>query len=248
MSAAGEKCIRYRTILLKTQVFSSLCLHFGSLSIKSRAMTANNQDENSPGNNSQNSGAHNESAWFSKTKTDLIIEVWEALDCESIGRPELEAIETAVIARFGASAVDQPMRVARLLADEGADLRHAEILELDVERRSEDGYAAAFRNLIKFSDLAQAETTFKNLENLRQKFTRDNDREGLRRLKEKVQQARERANMIARNKNVKPEKQAEKAEIAEWFKIWLENPGIFQSWLALRKNSEDFKTRFVKND
>ncbi len=204
-------------------------------------MSANNPNENSPENK-------NESGWFSKTKNDLIIEVWEALDCESIGRQEIEAIETAVTARFGASAVDQPMRIARLLADEGADLRHAEILELDVERRSEDRFAAAFRNLIKFSDLTQAETMFKNLENLRQKFGRDNDRAGLRRLREKVQQARDRANMIARNKNVKPEKQREKAEIAEWFKIWLENPGIFQSWLQLRKKSNDFQTRFLKND
>ena len=113
------------------------------------------------------------------------------------------------------------------LADEGAELRHHEILELDVERRSEDSYAAAFRNLIKFSNLEQAETTFKNLEALRQKFERDRDREGARQLRAKAQQARERANMIARNRNVKPEKQTEKAEIAEWFKIWLETPQIF---------------------
>lgn len=207
-------------------------------------MTATEQNEKS----TENQSAQTESVWFSKTKNDLIIEVWEALDCESIGRAEIEAIETAVAARFGASAVDQPMRIARLLADEGADLRHAEILELDVERRSEDRYAAAFRNLVKFSDLAQAETTFKNLENLRQKFKRDNDREGLRRLREKAQQSRERAGMIARNKNVKPAKQQEKAEIAEWFKIWLESPQIFPAWLALRKKSADFQTRFVNND
>ena len=36
-----------------------------------------------------------------RTKTDLIIEVWERLDCESIGRKEIEAIESAVRERFG---------------------------------------------------------------------------------------------------------------------------------------------------
>jgi hypothetical protein len=186
-------------------------------------------------------------AWKSKTKQDLIFEVWEALDCESIGRAELEAIEEAVRGRFGAGAIEMPMALARLLADEGAELRHAEILELDVERRSEDRYSAAFRNVVKFSDLNQAETTLKNLENLRQKFLRENDREGLRRLREKTQQARERAVMISKNAAVKPAKRAEKVEVAEWFKIWLETPEIFPSWLRLRKKSVDFNERFNKS-
>ena len=30
--------------------------------------------------------------WNARTKRDLIIEVWERLDCESVGRIELEAI------------------------------------------------------------------------------------------------------------------------------------------------------------
>ena len=34
--------------------------------------------------------------WQSRTKIDLIIEVWEKLDCESVGAAEIEAIEEAV--------------------------------------------------------------------------------------------------------------------------------------------------------
>src|SRR4028118_536044 len=102
-------------------------------------------------------------AWKSRTKYDLIMEVWEALDCESIGRAELEAIEEAVRGRFGEGALETPMTLARMLADEGAELRHHEILALDVERRTEDAYGAAFRNLVKFGDFAQAETTLRNL-------------------------------------------------------------------------------------
>jgi hypothetical protein len=185
-----------------------------------------------------------ETSWDARTKNDLIFEVWEKLDCESIGRSELEAIEAAVSAAFGAGAVDLPMRLARLLADEGAELRHAEILALDVERRTEDRYSAAFRNLVKFSDFGQTETTLKNLENLRQKFQTENDREGLRRLFEKAREARSRAQMISRNPKVAEEKRAEKAEIAEWFKIWLETPAVFSAWLALRKKSPEFQQRF----
>lgn len=189
-----------------------------------------------------------ETAWKSRTKYDLIMEVWEALDCESIGRAELEAIEEAVRGQFGEGAIETPMTLARLLADEGAELRHAEILKLDVERRAEDAYAAAFRNLIKFGTFAEAEATLKNLENLRQKFSRENDREGLRRLRAKTVQARERAQMISKNQKVAPEKRDEKAEIAEWFKIWLETPEIFSSWHSLRKRSPDFKKRFLSTE
>lgn len=186
-----------------------------------------------------------ETAWKSRTKYDLIMEVWEALDCESIGRAELAAIDEAVRARFGDGATETPMTLARMLADEGAELRHHEILEFDVQRRTEDAYAAAFRNLVKFGDFAEAEKTLRNLENLRQKFDRENDREGLRRLKAKTLQAKERAQMISKNARVAPEKREQKAEIAEWFKIWLETPEIFASWLALRKRSADFQKRFV---
>jgi hypothetical protein len=189
-----------------------------------------------------------ENVWKSRTKQDLMIEVWEALDCESVGRTEIEAIETAIASRFGSGAVESPMKTARLLADEGAELRHPEIMELDVERRTSDDRAAEFRNLIKFSDFKQAEVTFKNLENLRQKYLRDNDREGLRRLRAKAQQGRERALMIGKNQNVKARKREEKNEIAEWFRVWLETPEILRTWLNIRKKSLDFQNLFVKND
>ena len=186
-----------------------------------------------------------ETEWKSRTKYDLIMEVWEALDCESIGRAELEAITEAVVGRFGEGAIETPMKLARMLADEGAELLHAEILAFDVERRTEDAYAAAFRNLVKFGDFRQAETTLKNLENLRQKFARENNREGLRRLRAKTVQAMERALMISKNRKVAADKREEKAEIAEWFKIWLETPEIFPAWLSLRKRSPDFQKRFA---
>ncbi|MEP6924262.1 MAG: hypothetical protein ABI954_07340 [Pyrinomonadaceae bacterium] len=189
-----------------------------------------------------------ENVWKARTKQDLMIEVWEALDCESVGREEIEAIETAIADRFGAGAVESPMKTARLLADEGAELRHSEIMELDVERRTSDARAPEFRNLIKFSDFKQAETTFKNLENLRQKYLRDNDKEGLRRLRSKAQQGRERAAMIGKNQKVKEAKREEKNEIAEWFRVWLETPEIFTAWVNLRKKSADFQNRFVKHE
>ena len=173
-----------------------------------------------------------------------MIEVWEALDCESVGAKEIVAVEDAVRERFGASAVETPMKIARLLADEGAELRHAEILELDVERRLESPYDAMFRNILKFSDFRQTGASIRNLENLRQKFARENDKEGLRLVRETALKGKNRASMIAKNPKVDEKKRGDKAEIAEWFTIWLQSPEIFENWIELRRGSIDFTEKF----
>ena len=182
--------------------------------------------------------------WQSRTRTDLIIEVWEKLDCESVGAEEISAIEKVLLDKFGEGAVESPMIIARILADEGAELRHAEIMELDVQRRLESPYDAMFRNILKFSDFKQTLTTIRRLENLRRKFVRENDREGLRLVRETAQKGKQRAEMIAKNEKVAPEKRAEKQEIAEWFTIWLQNPEIFENWILLRQTSSSFKERY----
>lgn len=175
-----------------------------------------------------------------------MIEVWEKLDCESIGAKEIEAIETVVQDKFGLSALESPMRIARLLADEGAELRHAEIMELDVQRRLESPYAPMFRNVLKFSDFKQALISIRHLENLRRKFSAENDREGLRQVRETAIKGKRRAQMIAGNEKVDEKKRAEKQEIAEWFTLWLQSPEIFENWVELRRNSKDFIERFGK--
>lgn len=186
--------------------------------------------------------------WKSRTKDDLMIEVWEALDCESVGATEISAIEEAVRGRFGASAIEMPMAMARRLADEGAELRHAEILALDVERRLASPYDAMFRNILKFSDFNQTLVSIRSLDNLRRKFSREGDKEGLRLVRETALKGKSRAQMIGKNPRVDEKKRAEKAEIAEWFTIWLQSPEIFENWISLRQNSNDFKEKYKQNE
>ena len=182
--------------------------------------------------------------WQARSKRDLIIEVWEWLDCESVGAVELQAISAAVHEQYGAGAVESPLAMARLLADEGAELRHPEIMGLDVAWRTQDKYAAMFRNLLKFADFTQAVQTLRQLENLRQQFTREKDAIGLRRLRELALKGKQRAAMVAANPKVESAKRAEKEEIAHWFGVWLNAPTLFNDWLALRLNSPEFKQRF----
>ncbi|MGB7208721.1 MAG: hypothetical protein WBD27_08685 [Pyrinomonadaceae bacterium] len=181
----------------------------------------------------------------SRNKTDLIIEVWEKLDCESVGSEELLAIEQAVIGQFGKSAVDSPMVVARLLADEGAVLRHSEIMGLYVERYSDKPYEPAFRNILNITDFDAALASIKRLENLRRKFSAEGDKEGLRLIREKTQQGRKEALELAESKKLEAIDRLKNAEIAEWLTLWMQSPEMFQTWVELRRASADFKNKFA---
>ncbi len=186
--------------------------------------------------------------WQSKTKQDLIIEVWEKLDCESVGRVEIEAIEIVVMEQFGKSAVESPMIVARQLADEGAELRHSEIMELDVERRLDTPYAPMFRNILKIETLEQTLSSIHQLENLRKKFLSDNDKEGLRLVRETALGGKSRALEIANTEKIETTKRLLNAEIAEWLTIWLGSPEVFEGWVNLRRGSRDFKEKFEEGE
>src|SRR5205807_6476383 len=52
-----------------------------------------------------------------------------------------------------------------------------------------------------------------------------------------VIQAKDRARLISRSEKVDPRKRQQKAEMVEWMLVWLENPGIFATWVALRKKA-----------
>ena len=182
--------------------------------------------------------------WKSRNKTELIIEVWEKLDCENVGASEIEAIEVAVEDVFGKSAVESPMKIARLLADEGAELRHSEIMELYVKRASDRPYDAAFANLIETADFRVALRSIRQMENLRRKFHTENDREGLRLLREQALKEKDRKLAFLKKSSVTSAARLEYAEIAEWLNIWLKSPEVFENWVKLRLASADFKSKF----
>ncbi|CAN5137622.1 hypothetical protein BH20ACI2_BH20ACI2_26340 [soil metagenome] len=182
--------------------------------------------------------------WRSRTKKDLIIEVWEKLDCESVGRAEIEALETVIADLYGEPAVDPPMVLARLVADEGAELRHSEIMELHVDRASDQPYAAAFQNLLNFSDLKATAATIRRLENLRRKYLSDDDKQGLRHIRESALHGKQMASEAISNDSTSEVN----FEIERWFSIWLQTPELFEAWVDLRLRSADFVEKFGSID
>lgn len=182
--------------------------------------------------------------WHARTKNDLIIEVWEKLDCGNVGAAEIEAIEAVVADYYGQAAVDSPMVIARLLADEGADLRHSEIMNLYVERASDRPYDAALRNIVNIDDLKSTARSIQNLESLRRKYKSGNDKEGLRLIRETAFRAKRNALEIAEKKSADVNMQQLNTEIAQWLTIWLEAPEVFDDWLILRQRSPEFIDKF----
>lgn len=182
--------------------------------------------------------------WAARTKDDLVIEVWEKLDCESVGRAEIEAIETAVEAVFGVSAVDPPMVLARFLSDEGAHLRHSEIMQLYLERAGESAFDIALRNAADLSSTAAALASIKRLDNLRKKLAAENDKRSLTDLKTAVLEFRREFQEQTASDRTSDEVKLRAVEIDEWLSHWLKTPEMFFAWVELRRNSPDFKEKF----
>ncbi|HXL82365.1 MAG TPA: hypothetical protein VN951_15930 [Pyrinomonadaceae bacterium] len=179
--------------------------------------------------------------WRSRTKRDLIIEVWEALDCESVGARELEQIQQVLQEKLGAGAIESPGSIARVVADEGAALRHPEVFESDLKWR--EGKLAATVDNLDFSSLNTALESFAEVEGRRVSAEQKDDAAS-RRLREVIAGARLNALLVARSRVIPDSQRAEAKEISEWLRVWLVAPELFRDWLDLRMRSAEFHKRF----
>src|SRR5262249_18003289 len=112
-----------------------------------------------------------------RAKRELVIQEWNRLRRPAVGERELRAIRRAIAQRFGKDAVESHVSIARWLADDGAELRHPEVIEFDARWRETliaAGDSAGRRDVIiaKPLTLKQAETLINKLEKLRKKFER----------------------------------------------------------------------------
>lgn len=182
--------------------------------------------------------------WRARTISDLIIEVWEALDCESVGGRELEQIQDAVGAKFGEGAVPSPASIARTVADEGAILRHPEVFDFDAKWREQKLANASLPEQLSFANLAEALESFVKLDEQRQSLEGINDEKGLRKLRESVVAARSDAQLRAQSKITSAAAREEAKEISNSLRIWLQSPELFIDWLDLRQRSAEFVKKF----
>jgi hypothetical protein len=173
-----------------------------------------------------------------KSKKEHILEAARELAAERFTVAELEQIRRKLIARMGEAGKTGMDQIAGVLSEAG--LRVVWSARADTEGR----YEEEFHDLLHFSDFTDAEMCLVRLDELYRKFTIEGARAAAERVLEVARRGKRRAEMIAHNQKVDARKRAEKREIAEWFRIWLETPDAFFDWLELRKQSPDFVARF----
>jgi hypothetical protein len=190
-----------------------------------------------------------------RTKRELIIGAWDEMGRPGVGEEQLQKFQSAICESFGAGAVESPATIARLLADEGAELRHPEVIEFDARWRQAQikTNPKRFRGLkvepvVKPLRLRQAENFIKRLERLRERSERSGDKADWQRARDQAIKTREIAESRARDRTLDQVIRTEQAEIAEWLGVWLQTPKLFAEWLELRRRSGEFRERFGDAD
>ena len=185
--------------------------------------------------------------------SDFIVKLWLELGRPPVDAKFLETVQRDLTQRLGNDAMS-PAAVARLLADEGAELRHPEIIEFDVRWRESlvKGRADKFGEVARLSSGArlsidEAGKLISKLEKLRQEFERDHDNTELDQLRTLAAEARQRAEAMGKNRKLDETVRSEQAEVAEWLKVWLQTPALFENWSELRRRSDEFQSKFPGN-
>jgi hypothetical protein len=186
-----------------------------------------------------------------RMKREQIVAVWNRLGRSSIGESELREIQRSIVTQFGPGTEESPAAIARVLADEGAELRHPEVIELDARWREAkiESETARFKGLEdlltgKPLRLKKAEALIKRLEKLRNNSEGTGDQTTLKQVRNMVVNARQIAESLAKDLTLDQIERAEQTELAEWLKVWIQTPNLFEDWLDLRRRSPDFRKKF----
>jgi hypothetical protein len=157
-----------------------------------------------------------------KTKKELILQTAREIGAQQFTPAEIDQLRRRLMAEHGEEGKTGNDYIAEVLKEAG--IRVA----LSLQEEAEDQYEEEFEDLLHFKTLEDAEVSIMRLDELL----------NVGRL------GKRRAEMIARNHKVEAQKRAEKEEIANWFRIWLETPDVFFDWLDVRKQSPEFQAKF----
>jgi hypothetical protein len=159
------------------------------------------------------------------------------MEKEVVGAPELELIQQALAVRFG--AIVSLATIARTLADHGVRLGHPDILMADVTSRSRTSLFTP--EDLTFGSLESATALIEKIEALRQNF--ENDKPMMEHLRDSVHQIKSELEVLATSDRAGNRILSQ--EVAQWLSVWLQTPQIFPEWLALRRNTPDFREQFL---
>src|SRR5262245_48280060 len=179
-----------------------------------------------------------------RTRSEVVLDTWHDLQADSAGMEELKLIQKKIQAKLGEGAEESPAAIARTLAENGVRLRHPEILEFDSRWREVRSYRLFSADELNFSTVATSLASVTNIDTLNRQFEFEGDTQGVRHLRDLVRQLRDDLEQISVGQGVSPTSRELAGEVAEWLRVWLQNPLIFADWLGLRRTSAGFSTKF----
>jgi hypothetical protein len=177
-----------------------------------------------------------------KTKKVLILDTAREIAAAKWTPAEIEQLRRKLLAEHGEAGKTGADYIAEVLKSEGWKV------VLTQREEAEEEYEEEFEDLLHFKTLEDAEVSLTRLDELMRKFRTHGEKAAVERVLDVARLGKRRAEMIARNRKVDAHKRAEKEEIADWFRIWLETPDAFFDWLDLRKQSQEFQKKFPSLD
>jgi hypothetical protein len=169
------------------------------------------------------------------SKEEIIEEAWAKVGTESVGSRELGFIQRALEQNLGRGAVESPAKIARTLADWGVPLRHPEVLDADLAWRETQVETLFGPSDFSFDSIETAAASVAKLEILRAQFQESGNESGIESLRDYVRELKD--ELAERRTDTT-------REVILWLTIWLQNPAIFDNWLALRRKSPEFVRKF----
>lgn len=176
------------------------------------------------------------------SKKQIILDLCRDLGLDRARERDMRRIQAGVRMRLNHNGGASLSYIASVLRESGFPVDYQDRFS---DPAMEEPYASRLKGVLKFEDLASAEISLRKLFEIFCEFREVSDREGTSLVRSMVLKGKERAASLARNPRVSPAKRWEKQEIAQWFHVWLETTDLFFDWLELRKNSEEFRTRFA---
>src|SRR5499427_7556770 len=173
-----------------------------------------------------------------KSKKAMILETAREIGAEKWTPAEIDQLRRKLIAEHGEEGKTGSDYVADVLKSAGLKVNLSQLEEV------EDQFEEEFEDLLHFKTLGDAEVSLMRLDELLRRFRAHEEKAAGERVLQIARLGKRRAEMIARNHKVEPHKREEKEEIANWFRIWLENPDAFFDWVEVRKQSPEFRAKF----
>jgi hypothetical protein len=184
-----------------------------------------------------------------RSKKTLILEYREAHALKQAAMPELKAIEAELRVRLGDRGKTSSSYIAHVLRAAGTRVKTDASSEgRYVDTFLEEPYATRLSGLLQFGDFETAEKSLRNLDTAHREYLGAGNHSGARLVRALALKGKLRAQSLAANPRVNPEKREEKQEIANWFRVWLQSPDLFSDWLGLRRQSEEFQQKFGKQE